>query len=75
MGIGPMTFSLRERRSATELNRLFLYFIYFFTLFTLERFHGVGAAYEVLVLRTPVRFWVGPFLLFFSIYFYFLVSF
>ena len=27
-----------------------------------KRFHGVGAAYEILVLRTPVRFWVGPFL-------------
>ena len=26
-----------------------------------ERFHGVGAAYEILVLRTPVRIWVGPF--------------
>ena len=25
-----------------------------------ERFHGVGAAYEILVLRTPVRFWVEP---------------
>ncbi len=25
-------------------------------------FHGVGAAYEILVLRTPVRFWVEPFL-------------
>ena len=25
------------------------------------RFHGVGAAYKVLVLRTPVRFWVEPF--------------
>ena len=24
--------------------------------------HGVGAAYEILVLRTPVRIWVGPFL-------------
>ena len=28
---------------------------------SLERFHGVGAAYEILVLRTPVRFWVEPF--------------
>ena len=26
-----------------------------------ERFHGVGAAYEILVLRTPVRIWVEPF--------------
>ena len=24
------------------------------------RFHGVGAAYKVLVLRTPVRIWVEP---------------
>ena len=26
-----------------------------------EGSHGVGAAYEILVLRTPVRIWVGPF--------------
>ena len=25
------------------------------------RSHGVGAAYEILVLGTPVRIWVGPF--------------
>ena len=70
MGIGPMTFSLRERRSATELNRLltFLFLvstlpyflITFFCMFILERFHGVGAAYKILVLGTPVRFWVEP---------------
>ena len=27
----------------------------------ISRFHGVGAAYEILVLGTPVRIWVGPF--------------
>ena len=63
MGIGPMTFSLRERRSATELNRLPTYlsaFNFSFHSFILERFHGVGAAYKILVLGTPVRFWVEP---------------
>ena len=63
MGIGPMTFSLRERRSATELNRLPTYlsaFNFSFPSFILERFHGVGAAYKILVLGTPVRFWVEP---------------
>ena len=76
MGIGPMTFSLRERRSATELNRLLTFLFHLSTLpyflisslslFMLERFHGVGAAYKILVLGTPVRFWVEPpFCLFF----------
>ena len=70
MGIGPMTFSLRERRSATELNRLLTFLFHLSTLpyflisslslFMLERFHGVGAAYKILVLGTPVRFWVEP---------------
>ncbi len=36
------------------LHKWFLYLIY-------RWFHGVGAAYEILVLRTPVRFWVEPF--------------
>ena len=70
MGIGPMTFSLRERRSTTKLNRLltnifnrpiYMFFIIVYFLITIiERFHGVGAAYKILVLGTPVRFWVEP---------------
>ena len=79
MGIGPMTFSLRERRSASELNRLLIFFSFMFSLpfFYLERFHGVGAAYKILVLGTPVRFWVEPpFCLFFFLFllFYFLLK-
>ena len=79
MGIGPMTFSLRERRSATELNRLPTYlsaFNFSFPSFILERFHGVGAAYKILVLGTPVRFWVEPpFCLIFFPFFLFLFLF
>ena len=58
MGIGPMTFSLRERRSATELNRLPILlaaFIFSFHPLILERFHGVGAAYKILVLGPSLR--------------------
>ena len=86
MGIGPMTFSLRERRSATELNRLLTFLFHLSTLpyflisslslFMLERFHGVGAAYKILVLGTPVRFWVEPpfCLIFFLFFFFFFFS-
>ena len=85
MGIGPMTFSLRERRSATELNRLpllsilchFITIMFFLSPISLDRFHGVGAAYKILVLGTPVRFWVEPpSCLFFFLFllFYFLLK-
>ena len=43
---------VKEQKSEeTEKSRAYMY----------ERSHGVGAAYEILVLRTPVRIWVGPF--------------
>ena len=43
---------VKEQKSEeTEKSRAYMY----------ERSHGVGAAYEILVLRTPVRIWVEPF--------------
>ena len=43
---------VKEQKSEeTEKSRAYMY----------ERSHGVGAAYEILVLGTPVRIWVGPF--------------
>ena len=78
MGIGPMTFSLRERRSATELNRLPIFissYIFSYHFLILERFHGVGAAYKILVLGTPVRFWVEPLFCLLCLYTFFIIYF